>query len=416
MGRPVRSLAAASAVLFVVSCGNGSDPPPPATTSAAVTVASATASATATHSETASSTSSATPTSAASSAPTAADVVPEGMISIPAGLFKMGVPAAYGNPEERPQHEVAVAALFLDKTEVTVAAYRKCVEAGVCKPPHDTTFCNFKHTDREDHPINCVDHHHAEAYCAWANKRLPSEEEWEYAGRGGAEQRMFSWGEEDPSPKNACYQHGESCQVGSFPPGAFGLLDMSGNVWEWTSSWFGTYPSVAETGTHRVYRGGSWSRRFPKWLRNSVRNRYLPDEFSASVGFRCARDRAPVTCPPDHDIANPNRKPENAPICKRVSGAAWCEAGHAWDEKAKQCSGYDSQKKPEKTPEELAAEPVVKTRTPQHDGDCASHYKGLPAAYRFSGNTFHARNPMIAAGGCTRRDMGQTWTSACCPQ
>ena len=352
---------------------------------------------------------------------------PEGMVEIPAGIFVMGAPPAYGNHEDKPQHEVAVARFYLDRTEVLTGAYKKCVAEGKCKPTHKTNFCNEPHTDRDDHPINCVDYHMAEAYCAHLGKRLPTEREWEYAARGGSEQRMFSWGEEDPSSKNACYQHGESCAAKSFAPGAFGLYDMSGNVWEWTSSWYGEYPHEAKTGTHKVYRGGSWSRRFPKWLRNSLRNRYTPDEHSAALGFRCAKSAEPLTCPKDHD-------PKDG-ACVRVAGQPWCEPGHPWN--GQECSGYRpiagsgasasasagggnaggsaTTKKPEKSPEDLTAEPVVKTRTPQHDEDCQKHYKGKPAAYRFSGNTFHARNPMIAAGGCTRRDMGQTWTSACCP-
>jgi formylglycine-generating enzyme required for sulfatase activity len=330
---------------------------------------------------------------------------PDGMIEIPAGIFLMGSPGSTGLPEEHPQHEVAIARFYLDRTEVTTGAYKKCVEGGKCKTTHQTAFCNEPHTDRDDHPINCVDYHMAEAYCAAVGKRLPTEREWEYAARGGAEQRAFSWGEEPPSPANACYMHGESCPVKSFAPGAFGLYDISGNVWEWTSSWFGPYPNEPATGTHKVYRGGSWSRRFPKWLRNGIRNRYLPDEFSASVGFRCAKSAEPTTCPKDH-------APKDG-ACVRTSGQPWCEPGHPWN--GKECGGYDTNKAPDKTAEDLANEPVVKTRTPQFDDDCQAHYKGKPAAYRFSGSTFHARNPMINAGGCSRRDMGQTWTSACCP-
>lgn len=330
---------------------------------------------------------------------------PEGMTEIPAGIYIMGTQAAFGMPEEQPQHEVAVARFYIDTTEVTTAAYKKCVADGKCKTTHATRFCNEPHTDRDDHPINCTDWFMADAYCKAVGKRLPTEREWEYAARGGSEQRTFSWGEEPPSPTNACYQHGESCPIKTFKPGAFGLYDMSGNVWEWTSTWFGTYPHEQKTGTHKVYRGGSWSRRFPKWLRNAIRNRYLPEEFSASVGFRCAQDAPPLTCPKDHEAKDGQ--------CVRTTGQPWCEPGHPWN--GKECGGYDRNKAPEKSPEEIAAEPVVKTRTPQHDEDCKQHYPGKPAAYKFSGNTFHARNPSIAAGGCSRRDMGQTWTSACCP-
>jgi sulfatase modifying factor 1 len=397
----------ASTAAALTACGQGQGPAP--APSAAETAATAapipTATASAAPTATAAAEDAGAPAPVASGAP-AATPAPEGMIEIPTGIYLMGATAAYGLPEERPQHEVAVARFHLDATEVTTGAYKKCVADGKCKPTHKATFCNEPHTDRDDHPINCVDWTMADAYCAAVGKRLPTEREWEYAARGGSEQRTFSWGEDPPTTKNACYQHGESCPVKGFAAGAFGLYDMSGNVWEWTSSWFSPYPHEAQTGTHKVYRGGSWSRRFPKWLRNAIRNRYTVDEHSSSVGFRCARSIEPLTCPRDHEPKDGR--------CARTSGQPWCEPGHPWN--GKECGGYDSaNKKPEKSPDEIAAEPVVKSRTPQHDDDCQKHYKGKPAAYRFSGNTFHARNPMISAGGCTRRDMGQTWTSACCP-
>lgn len=411
MPRRLASIAALLAVALA-ACGQGQGTAPaPSATSTGVTAATVAPAASASAAGPGASASAAAedagaPEDAGGGDAAAVAAAPEGMVEIPAGIFLMGATAAFGSPEERPQHEVAIARFYFDATEVTTGAYKKCVAEGKCKPTHPTSFCNEPHTDRDDHPINCVDWNMADAYCAAVGKRLPSEREWEYAARGGSEQRTFSWGEEDPTPARSCYQHGESCPVKSFAPGAFGLYDVSGNVWEWTSSWFSPYPGEAQTGSHKVYRGGSWSRRFPKWLRNAVRNRYTVDEFSASVGFRCARSAEPTICPKDHEAKDGR--------CVRTSGQPWCEPGHPWDGKA--CSGYDSPgKKPEKSPDELAAEPVAKIRTPQHDEDCQTHYKGKPAAYKFSGNTFQGRNPMIAAGGCTRRDMGQTWTSACCP-
>lgn len=396
----------------LAACGQGQSPAPAASASASSAAAPATSPAAASATDTAQGDAgppgdagSADAGDAGGSDASVAGAAPEGMVEIPAGIYLMGAVAAYGSPEERPQHEVAVARYYLDRTEVTTGAYKKCIADGKCKTTHTTNFCNEPHTDRDNHPINCVDFFMAEAYCSAVGKRLPSEREWEYAARGGAEQRTFSWGEEDPTPARSCYQHGESCPVATFPAGAFGLFDISGNVWEWTSSWFATYPNEVATGTHKVYRGGSWSRRFPKWLRNAVRNRYLPTEFSAAVGFRCAQSAEPLSCPKDHEARDG--------ACVRTAGQPWCEPGHPWN--GKECGGYDSNKKPEKSPEEIAAEPVVKTRTPQHDADCQSHYKGKPNAYRFSGNTFQGRNPMINGGGCTRRDMGQLWTSACCP-
>jgi hypothetical protein len=204
---------------------------------------------------------------------------------------------------------------------------------------------------------------------------------------------------------------------------------MSGNVWEWTSSFFGAYPEEANSGAHRIYRGGSWSRRFPKWLSNSLRNRYLPEEWSASVGFRCAKSRSPLVCPSDAEA--------KGDACVRVRGTPLCEPLHTWNGEACTMGGvvtanHAPRAKPDGNGTEPAAasdvkdadapaapkptDPVAQERTPQHDGDCQKNWPKKPNAYRFSGATFHARNRPLEAAGCTRRDMGQTWTSACCPQ
>ncbi len=342
-----------------------------------------------------------------------AGAAPPGMVTIPAGIFLMGSPAERGIPEERPMHEVVVAAFDLDRTEVTASAYLACVAAGACKRAHeDSRFCTTHDApvDRGNHPVSCIDFHQAEAYCAFAGKRLPSEREWEYAARGGAEERRYSWGDEDPTPERACYIHPGTCPVASFAPGAFGLYDMTGNVWEWTRTWFGSYPGEASSGRYRVYRGGSWSRRFPSWLTTTLRNRYEPDEWSASLGVRCARTRLPLVCPEDTE--------PRGEACVRVRGTPRCEPTRMWN--GEMCTvgggpspGPAAAAPPLGPPPDEA--PVTRTRTPGDDADCRSHYTGKPAAYRFSGATFHARNRPLEAAGCTRRVMGQTWTSACCP-
>jgi len=373
-------------------------------------------------------------------------------MEIPAGIYLMGSRFSEGSPEERPMHEVAVASFFLDRTEVTVGAYAACLEAGACtaqRGPHP--LCNRPGGKRDDHPINCVDHAQAEAYCRFAGKRLPSEREWEYAARGGSELRRFSWGEETPDGTRACYDHVGTCAVGSFAPGAFGLLDMSGNVWEWTSSWFGTYPAEPASGRLRIYRGGSFSRRFPKWLRTALRNRYEPGEWSAALGIRCARTPSAIRCPEDTE-PRPAMGAELPPSCARTRGTPGCEPGYSWNgarctvggagagtgagagaragaraeaEAARArtrapggegtAAGAEAEAKP--APAGAPAQSAVtRARTPEHDGDCKRHYPGTPAAYRFSGGTFQSRNPFIEGGGCVRRDMGERWTSACCPE
>lgn len=88
----------------------------------------------------------------------ASAAAPPDMIALPAAVYLVGARAGTGNADERPMHEAVLAAFALDRTEVTVKAYRACVEAGACKPPRDThPFCNTRFSDRDDHPVNCVD-------------------------------------------------------------------------------------------------------------------------------------------------------------------------------------------------------------------------------------------------------------------
>lgn len=384
----------------------------------------------------ATSTASAAPELAA--APDKAQDVPEGMRKIPAGVYLMGANAALGNPEEKPAHQAIVPSFFMDKTEVTLKAYLGCVEQGGCTPPQEVgRFCNHKMPARDGHPINCVTVEQASAYCGWAGKRLPTEREWEYAATGGTERRRFSWGDVDPDGrKNSCYDHpGGSCPVASFPMGAFGLYDMTGNLWEWTSSEFLPYPSSDEPasefkdGHYYVYRGGSWSRRFPKWMRNWLRNRYQTDQHSAAIGMRCAKLITPIECPAETEARNGK--------CVRVSGEVLCETNYRFDgteckpdnglgvqlagarkgvagvverrarDERNDASGHD---------DSAEAPKFTIQRTAQHDADCKRHWPNTPASYLFGGGKdFHSRKPILRSSGCVPRDMGWKWTSACCP-
>jgi hypothetical protein len=356
----------------------------------------------------------------------AAPVAPAGAALVPAGIYLMGSPISRGDSDERPAHEAIVAAFWLDTTEVTMDAYAACVKDGACTPTHvEHPFCNARSSDRGDHPVNCVDALQADAYCAHLGKRLPREREWEWAARGGADDRRFAWGDEPPDPTRACYMHQSgTCKVASFAPGAFGLYDVSGNVWEWTSSWFAPYPDEPAQGQFRVYRGGSWSRRFPKWLRNEIRNRYKPSEWGAAIGLRCAKTKLPLECPPD---TAPNDRGDD---CVRVQGAPLCEAGHAWNGKACVVGGAtlpasaapptpraSAPTAPAPTASAPTVDaPITRARTPQHDGDCVAHFPGRPNAWVYTGGTFHAREPVVRASGCAKRDVGRFGTSVCCAE
>ena len=239
---------------------------------------------------------------------------PAGMVRIPAGGFWMGC-----NPEvdddcdddEKPGRKVWLDEYFIDRTEVTIGQYRACVEAGSCKEPRsksDSKYCNWGHSGREDHPINCVDWNQAEAFCRWAGKRLPTEAEWEKAARG-TEGRKYPWGNREASCDYAVMDDGgDGCgkdrtwpvcakERGNSP---YGLCDMAGNVWEWVSDWYGEEyyesgatrnPKGSKYGEYRVLRGGCWGL-YPWYLRASSRFRSLPSLRYYGSGFRCARGAA----------------------------------------------------------------------------------------------------------------------------
>jgi formylglycine-generating enzyme required for sulfatase activity len=397
-------LARRGAVLLVLAACTREPPPAPQASSATATPTPTATGAIPTAS---------TPASVTTPARFSERRAPDGMVAVAGGYFLMGSARGEGNPEERPMHEVAVADFFLDAAEVTVRAYRACVEAGRCVAPKPGPFCNGLATARDTHPVNCVDHRDATAFCAWAGGRLPTESEWEYAASGGAEGRRHAWGDAPPTRTTACYDHpGGTCPVASFPPGAFGLYDMNGNVWEWTASWFGWYPNEPETGRQRVFKGGSWSRWHPKWLRNKNRGRWPEDRHNAWLGLRCGRTSEPLACP-DGSEARGER-------CVRVRGTPRCEPGLAYNGAACTPGG-----RPGVAIASDAAglpgardEPVTARRAPSFDADCVKLYGavGLGVAYVYEGADFHARAPRIAARGCRRRDTGARWTGACCAQ
>jgi len=224
------------------------------------------------------------------------------LVYVPAGEFLMGSTDAdaMAQSDEKPQHTVYLDAFWIDKTEVTAAQYRRCVEAGVCSALRTGSPCTFSADDKSDHPINCVGWSQAVAYCGWAGRRLPSEAEWERAARG-ADGRIFPWGDQAPDATLANFARnvGSTTVVGSFPAGAspYGALDMAGNVREWVADWYDatTYttsprenPQGPASGSFRVLRGGSWVDA-ANGVRAAYRNRGTPGNRLDYVGFRCAR-------------------------------------------------------------------------------------------------------------------------------
>lgn len=242
-------------------------------------------------------------------------------IFIPEGTFRMGGLDVRSAPDERPAHDVTLSGYWIDQLEVTNAMYMLCVQSGTCKPPQDFKSQRrpeyFNNPEFNDYPVVYVTWGQAKTYCEWAQRRLPTEAEWERAARGD-DWRTFPWGEDKVNGLLANYNMlvGDTSRVGTYPLGAspFGILDMAGNVAEWTNDLYsGTYyetlvealnPMGPETSAtlRRVVRGGSLGDaeiniRVPK--RSAVVGSDLlarPDstayigEFSPRLGFRCVAD------------------------------------------------------------------------------------------------------------------------------
>ena len=223
----------------------------------------------------------------------------DGMLRLPGGRFVMGSASGWAAVNERPAHPATVPPFWIDRTEVTVGAYRACVDAGACaRPERSSATCTFD-ADDPDLPVSCVHWRDADGYCRFAGKRLPSEAEWEYAARG-QNALPFPWGT-TPACANAVVllnvQSGKGCaprpaRVGTHPAGAsvFGVQDMSGNVEEWTSDWYAELlgPSP-RAGVAHVLRGGGWLST-ATMSRTTSRDWGSALEAGPNVGLRCARD------------------------------------------------------------------------------------------------------------------------------
>ncbi len=230
-------------------------------------------------------------------------------ILIPAGVFIMGSDSPRTNPENRPAHKVRLPAYRIDKYPVTMAQYARFVAAMRYRPP-----LNWEHgripRGMLKHPVTMISWYNARDYCAWAGKRLPREAEWEKAARG-TDGRTWPWGNRmDPSRLNTYYKERHTTPVDQFPQGAspYGVMDMAGNVQEWTADIFAPYPGTdapdevfepklldpnyqrgsdeQERLEYRVMRGGSW-KSDPFSTTTYHRNYSLPNYASDFFGFRC---------------------------------------------------------------------------------------------------------------------------------
>jgi len=234
-----------------------------------------------------------------------------GMVLVPAGWFRMG--SNKGTSVEKPVHRVYLDAYYIDKYEVTMFQYWRCVKAGKCRILVTRNgkwmkYYNWGKPGRDRHPVNGAWWHDAKTYCKWAGKRLPTEAEWEKAARG-TDGRTYPWGNTKVTCEYAVINEGgwgcgkeRTWAVGSKPKGAspYGVMDMLGNVEEWVSDWYGhNYyskspshnPKGPSSGKRHILRGGSL---YSSWsmgaLRNASRYDIVPPKLRYNTkGFRCAR-------------------------------------------------------------------------------------------------------------------------------
>jgi len=301
----------------------------------------------------------------------------DGFVTIPGGEFRMGSDEHY--PEEAPVHRVRVDAFAIDSRQVTNARFAAFVEATgyvtVAERPLDpaefpgapaenlqpgslvftmtagpvdlrhlnqwwtwTPGASWRHPEgprstldgRDEHPVVHIAYEDADAYAAWAGLALPTEAEWELAARGGLEGATFVWGDEPESPgeRLANYWHGDfpwradpgygsTTPVGSYPANAYGLHDIAGNVWEWTSDWYASQhaedaskpccvPTNPRGGSEaasldpaqpqfriprRVIKGGSFlcADSYCMRYRPGARRPQMVDTGMSHIGFRCVR-------------------------------------------------------------------------------------------------------------------------------
>ncbi len=194
---------------------------------------------------------------------------------------------------------------------VTSAPWWCCIEGACWHAPEGP---GSSVTGRGDHPVVHVSWNDALAFCRWSGQRLPTEAEWEYAARGGLEQKLYPWGDDlEPGGQHRCNvwqgsfpTHDEAadgyagtCPVEAFPANGFGLYSMTGNTWEWCADWFGTdrtclldkdNPAGPRAGVSRVLKGGSFlcHASYCNRYRVAARSSSTPQSSASNIGFRCA--------------------------------------------------------------------------------------------------------------------------------
>ena len=290
--------------------------------------------------------------------PASSEISLENMVRLPGGNFLMGTEDKEGFPldGEGPVREISLDPFYIDITTVTNESFSQFIEEtgyvtdaerfgwsfvfygllseedkksdqqvaagtpwwcaiqGAKWNSPEATNSDIK--DRMDHPVVHVSWNDAQAFCKWANKRLPTEAEWEYAARGGLVQKRFPWGDElmengthhcniwqGEFPRMNTLEDGYfgTAPAKSFQPNGFGLFNVAGNVWEWCNDWFSRDfhktgprkdPKGPPDGKAKVMRGGSFLCHYSYCNRYRVaaRSSNTPDSSTSNIGFRCAMD------------------------------------------------------------------------------------------------------------------------------
>jgi formylglycine-generating enzyme required for sulfatase activity len=239
--------------------------------------------------------------------------IPLDLVEIPAGPFWMGSEPSSRHsavlPSEMPQHQLQLGGFHIGQTPVTNEEYREFVRAtGHAAPPHWLT--GDVPPGLERHPVTHVDWYDAQAYCEWAGGRLPTEAEWERAAAGPESEagpRIYPWGDEQPSSTRLNFRREgkgvTTTPVDRHPRGATpdGILDMAGNVWEWTSTRYGPYPYDSSDGREdrtlpgpRVLRGGSFLSPGAAYVRCAMRSLSFESRRREHIGFRIVQDMGQV--------------------------------------------------------------------------------------------------------------------------
>lgn len=279
------------------------------------------------------------------------------MIDLPGGTFLMGTDyvEAFANDGEGPVRAVTLNPFRIDRFPVTNARFGRFIEetdyrteaehfgwsfvfwahiprSRVNELVEDTVaaapwWCKVRGAawvspegpgssihGREQHPVVHVSWNDAQAYCRWSGQRLPTEAEWEYAARGGLEQKLYPWGDqlrpkgehrcniwqgEFPGHDSAEDGYAGTCPVDAFPTNGYGVYSITGNTWEWCADWFDpafhaaadrTNPQGPPAGGARVMKGGSFlcHKSYCNRYRVAARSSNTPDSSTANIGFRCA--------------------------------------------------------------------------------------------------------------------------------